>query len=481
MIKNSHISDLISKASATLCLVSVVAFSACSDKDDFTTDSGYKLRYSTDTLAFEPLITEQTTSTRAIMVYNKSGKDIRVDNIALESPDNNFQINVDGRNGNSFDNIEIRDNDSLFIYVRAQPAEAADHNSVIINDKIVFTYNDNREEIVLNAVAQNAMIVRGLTISNDTTWTNEQPILVFDSLKVANGATLTIKQGTEILFHNGAIFQVDGKIDVRGNASNPVLMSGDRYDKLTSSIPYTRLADQWQGIHITESSYGNIIEGAYIISTTFGIKIDSTATQSDEYKLMMNACMLRTASEGVLTSYGANIYISNSVLANGGYRNVWIEGGDCIFNHCTITCYSSTRMYGSLCLGSNYGNPLTRADVNNCIIYGSVRQELNLGNEEGQADTTSGFKYRLKNCLLADVYYTKDTTNFVDCVRNKAASYTRINGDYLYYDFHISENSAAIGIGSPDVIMQYQECMFDLDGNPRLNSIDAGAYAFISE
>lgn len=467
---------------AMMLIAIAVATSGCDDEYDFTSDASCHLSYSGDTLQFEPLLATRVTATHTIMVYNHSGEDLKVNEIELHSANGNFQINVDGRTGTRFSDVEIPDGDSIYIFVRAKVPEQSVDTAVLIQDSITFSYNGNHDRIVLSAYSQNANIMQGQTIKHDTTWTNAKPFLILDSLRIAKGATLTIEQGSIVLLHNGASITVDGTLDVKGTASAPVLIGGDRYDNLTSMIPYNRLSKQWGGINISASSSGNHIEGTLIRSSTYGITIDSAPLPTDgSYRLTIANSEIRTASEGVLYANHANIYAYNTVLANGGYRTVYLRGGQYLFNHCTIACYSSgNRMLGALTLQGDATNPLTQADFNNCIVYGSYTNELNLPTLASA--TTANYKF--SHCLIRN-NKPNDTERFTDNIWSKDPKFT-IDGSYLYYDFHLKDStSAAYGIGDTLLLTQYPECATDLDANPRTsgNHIqpDAGAYSWVKK
>lgn len=449
---------------------SLLLLNSCEDDDDYSTDGNNHLQYSTDTLAFEPLITTQLTSTRVLKVYNKSGKNLKIDNIELKSSRNDFQINVDGQTGTKFSNLKIKDNDSLYIFVRADINKNNTDSTILITDSIEFDYNGNKDKVILSALTRDANILTNYTVNKDTTWTNSKPFLIFDSLKIAKGATLKIEEGTEILFHNGATLTVDGTLNIKGTVAAPVLLGGDRYDHLTSGIPYLRLSNQWGGIKFTQNSTNNVLIGTIIRSSTFGIVIDSAATEDNTYRLTIGNSEIKTSSDGILTSSYANVSVYNSVLANGGPRTLWIKGGKSLFNQCTIANYSSGNRYnGAVVLK---GGEQTQITFNNCIVYGSFTNEIEIDN-----DTKN---YTFSHCLIKDEIPT-DTSKYNSCYWNMNPDFT-IKASDLYYNYEIDSISGARKIGDKNLLIQYPETSTDLNGNNRLQESelpDAGAYAWI--
>ena len=90
-----------------------MALTSCIE-DDFTTSSSDVLEFSTDTLAFDTVLTEEGTATRRFMVYNRHKKMINISSITLDggNPQVKFYLNVDGMSGEAFNNVEIRGEDS---------------------------------------------------------------------------------------------------------------------------------------------------------------------------------------------------------------------------------------------------------------------------------------------------------------------------------------------------------------------------------
>ncbi|MBR6106039.1 MAG: hypothetical protein IKP81_13400 [Paludibacteraceae bacterium] len=459
---------LIAVLSATLLLT------ACEDEPDFSTDGRLRLSYSTDSVKFEPLVTGQATSTRTIKVWNNSGEDLKIGNVELRSASNSFQMVVDGRSGTSINNLELLNGDSLFIFVRANLKENEDKQPVLINDSIVLTYNGNKDRIILNAVGQNAVVLRNYTIEKDTVWTNVQPFLVFGKLEVAEGATLTVKAGTEILFHRGASLSVAGKIDIRGNASDMVLLSGDRLDELSPGLPYTNIYGQWEGIRFMSTSTNNIMEGVLMRGATYGIEIDTAEIVDNQWRLTIANSDIRTSKRGNLKVWNARVKAYNSVFANGGSQNVFLAGGEFLFNHCTLSenSVSALRFKESLVLQGSEERPISNAQFNNCIINGSSSNEV-------EVDGSDWCTYSINNSLVNTT--SEDTASFYkQCLFNKSAGFS-FRPKY-YYDFHIDSISFARNIGDSTLVKVYPECATDLDGNIRQKGkTDAGAYTFEGE
>ena len=72
-------------------------FTACSDYESFSSDPSFRLAFSTDTVAFDTLISTIPSSTKTLFVYNYNNDGMRINTIQLEGGTNSrFRVNVDG-------------------------------------------------------------------------------------------------------------------------------------------------------------------------------------------------------------------------------------------------------------------------------------------------------------------------------------------------------------------------------------------------
>ena len=100
--------------------VALVAVCSSCIEDGFTTSPSDVLAFNCDTLAFDTVITLQGTATKQMVVYNRSKKQINISSIEVAglATKGHFHLNVDGIRGDSFQNVEIRGNDSIFIFIQ---------------------------------------------------------------------------------------------------------------------------------------------------------------------------------------------------------------------------------------------------------------------------------------------------------------------------------------------------------------------------
>ena len=479
-------------ASIFFCLCAGIFFS-CKD-DNFTSNSSYKLSFSTDTLFFDTVFTIPiATPTKRIMVYNNTSENIRIENINLFSNNNYFQVNVNGRSGTVFHDVELRSKDSLFIFVQVLVNELGQNAPLYILDALEFRYNGNLQKIILQTYGQDVHWRRKFTIAENTRWTNDKPYLIYDTLTVENDVALHIDAGATLYFHNGATMVVKGTLNVEGNASDPVIFRGDRTDNLFSGLPYDKLSGQWGGILLTKESTGNRINGAMIRNGTFGIQIDPAEIQSGVHRLILSNSQIHNTKQTAFKATNATAYVYNSVISNGAYTCVLLEGGEYRFNQSTIANYpGSTRIFGALILSNheqfetNQLIPL-KAEFNNCIIYGSSQQEIKTYNLNGNGNAMNDFNYTFRSCLIryqSNQYTARPEFNlqsdaFQNVIWNEDPAFLSVDNDS--YNFHIRISSAAIEKGDPEIITSYSECATDKDEVVRspYKNPDIGAYEYV--
>jgi hypothetical protein len=208
-----------------VCLFAVVFLTACSDDDSFTTSSSCHLTFSENEVSLDTLFSQTPSSTRSFWVYNNSGKALRCSNVRLEKGNQTgFRVNVDGtflgkEVGYQMHDVEIHAGDSIRVFVElTSPANGMDEPQKV-TDNIVFHLESGVEQkISLNAWTWDAVKERTLVIDKDTIISSAKPIVVYDSIKVNEGATLTLSAGTKMFFHENAGIVVDGSLRCLGEA-----------------------------------------------------------------------------------------------------------------------------------------------------------------------------------------------------------------------------------------------------------------------
>lgn len=446
--------------------------------DDITTSPTDVLTFSTDTLNFDTIFTDVGTPTARLIVYNKANKAVNISSIKFANSDSYFKMNVDGMNNESFTNVEIMAKDSIFIFIECFIPENSDKQALRINDKIQFVTNGVLQEVELEAYGQNVTRLRGETITADTRFTADEPYVVFDSLVIAEGATLTIDPGTMLLFHDKAKMVVKGSIQAVGRPGEMIDFRGDRLDNVLPNVAYDILAGQWEGITIEKNSFDNRLEYVNMRSTVYGLRIDSCANLEIPKLTIVNS-WLHNSQGTVLESKYAWVDAYGVCFSEAADAVVSLTGGKHTFIQCTIANnYLFSAVYDPLlslfhCLpedAEENSNPLMQASFENSIIYG-MAADIN------QSDLT-GSNVFLRNVLMKSA--GSDDDNFINCLWDEDPLFYTVRNEYIF-NYHLMPDSPAIGAGNPEYVNSL--CIIDMDGRNRLSSgnPDLGAYVYVPE
>ena len=477
------------KGNQILLLISLIGtlfFLSC--KDEFTTDSSYRLSYSTDSLKFDTIFTEELTPLSVIKIYNETDKDIQIESCDLLTPNNCFQINLDGKSGTHFENINIFSGDSLYLFVQFFSNEVGVNAPLLIEGSIIFSYNKNKERIVLTAYGQDVHRIKSDTIKGNVEWTNDKPYIIYDTLRVDSTATLTIQEGVTLYFHPRATMQVDGRLICNGTFDAPIIFRGERKEK-----SYENVNNQWGGIHFSGNSTNNQLLFTEIKNGYYGIKIDSAEIDEKVPRLIIGNSLIQHVKRSVLDAHCANVYAYNSLFLRGEIRsNVVLQGGIYTFNHCTFAKTSSgkgeygitpyTVLLADKSIDSTQGSIPLNAQFNNCIIF-SLNKETSLKFE--CENPSEQFQYKFNHCLfpannIEEEFYSDEF--FIESVWEENPQFVSLKKD-PGYDFHLEENSAARQKGDLEILKSYPECLTDKDNITRQNDTlpDLGAYQWHEE
>ncbi len=443
-------------------------------EDGISTNRADQPTFSTDTLSLGTVITDEATPTARFIVYNLHDKIINIDEISLRQNEKGiFRVNVDGISNDRFSNIEIRPNDSIFVFVEATLPENGSNDAVEVLSYIDFTTIGVTKTVVISANGQDVHRLRGAVIDTDTRFTADKPYQIFDSLVVAEGATLTLDAGVHLMFHdkNGSL-RVNGTLKCLGTPEKNINMTGDRTGYVAAKIPYEIMSGQWSGVMFAPTSSANEMLYTSIRNTVNGVIVDN-ATGSPALKIV--GSQLRNSQGYVLESHGSDLFIAATELADASAGVVLLDGGNHTINHCTIANYYLFSALGGPALqflhidaesDNGSGLPYLTADISNSIIYGN-------GKELSHGDLENTGVY-IKNTLFG-VSGANDS-NFIDCEWLADPCYYTVRSDY-HFDYRLRPESAAIGKGSP--LLMLEESRIDRYGNRQNNDApDMGAYVF---
>lgn len=354
---------------------------ACQDDWSFSVDDRYELEFSADTLELDTVFTGVSSGSYLFMVYNPNGVNLRFDAVMGGGASSSFRINLDGQGGAQILGQEIAAHDSLFCYVSVNIPESDDLGYFREFDSVRFVLESGNVQYVrLRACGENAVRLKGRRIMSDTTLTAHKPFLIYDSLYVAEGATLTLAPGTRLYFHNDAVLDIAGRIVAQGSQDSMIVMRGDRLDVMQTvpPVPYDLRSSQWRGIRIRGGSYDNVFRYCDIHSSDFGIKADSAA--ADRIKLGLYSSIINNVKGNCIEATGCRIEVANSQITNAGVSCVDVAGGVSDFMFCTIASFSLWSLGEQAVMVTDRRDgvpvPFVGARFRNCIITGRHADEF---------------------------------------------------------------------------------------------------------
>lgn len=454
-----------------IVFVALATLTGCIE-DGFSSSSSDQPTFSVDTLQMGVIFTEQPSTTHRFTVYNRAGKSIMISDIGLSGENASlFRLNVDGFSGRQFSNVEIRANDSIFVFVETTLPANDCTVPVEVTASLDFLTNGVKRSVTIAAQGRDVNRIETLVIDKNTRFEAGKPYQIIDSLVVAPGATLTIQPGAELLFHDGAMMVVRGTLKAVGEPGKEITFSGDRTGFVASDISFDIMSRQWIGMFFTNTSRNNELSYAHVCNTWQGVTVDG-AFSSKPVELKMVNTRLRNSGDLVLEVYHANIKAYGCEFAEAANGPVYLQGGDHTFNHCTFANYYLFTAIGGPILQFGHvdeesddtsGLPYTKADISNSIIYG-------LGSDLSHGDL-SGKEIYLRRCLLKSA--GTDDENFINCLWDTDPGFLTVREDY-YFDYRLHDDSPALGAADP--ALTAQEASTDRYGLPRGSAPDLGAY-----
>jgi hypothetical protein len=464
-------------SAAALVLLSSSLFISCK-KDTITTNPADKLSFSTDTLTFDTVFTSLGSTSLYFTVHNPNDQKISVSNIRLAGGDLSiYRLNIDGFQTNEISDIEIPAHDSIYVFVAVTIDPTNENNPFVMYDSVMFETNGNVQSVVLQAWGQNAHFFYGEIIGTQE-WFDDKPYVIIHSILVDSNETLTINAGCRIYMHADSRFYVYGTLKVLGQIHDSVQFRGDRLEYYYIDDP-----GNWEGIHLLRSSHDNEFNYAVIKEAIVGIRVDSLKETSAPKLTLRNSVIKYTLSSGIL-GITSDIYAENSLVFSCGEWNAQLEfGGNYEFQNCTFANYSNTvinhqrpvvRMSNYYYYQDDQGDHYLPADLDasftNCIVYGSLENEL-----DRDARNESQFNYTFDHCNLKladsiDFSAPHNVTHFLNVQKNQDPKFKDVS--YEKDDYHIDAGSPCINAGMDNLIF------FDLDGKSRISPFDIGCYEY---
>ena len=480
---------------------------SCSDDDEtFDNSPSRPIYFSQDTVSFDTIFTAIGSATKELTIYNPNNKGVRLSSVRLGSNGSSgFRVNLDGQYNTQFYDVEIFHEDSIFCFIEVTVDPHDSDSPILITDSLLFTLSNGvTRRVLLQAYGQDIITMRDVTIQSDTTLAPTRPLVIYDSLVVDSGVTLTIQPGTTLCFHKGAGLRVYGTLLCNGTLEQPIIMRGDRTDRLFPYLPYDRLDGQWEGIWLYPESHNNLFNYCDIHSGNYGIVAPNEKDKNrlDDYdedelpKYTITNCIIHNVVSDAIYLQRTKAEFYNCQISNAGGNCVTVVGGTTRFFHCTLAqFYPWDAEHGSALYFSNYMDkvpyPLHLIEFTNSIITGYADDEL-FGSRLENSDAT--FKYRFVNSLINTVITDEEAKDFPGCrfepdpkdfkdkkeeerPVNRATQFRLVDTDIYLYDFRLDTLSTARQLG--DGALTPDNCRRDLRGTLRpTDHPDAGCYQF---
>jgi hypothetical protein len=464
----SILSNLKLSPKAFICtslLIGIGLFSSCQLQNEIPFEgSEFTLRFSQDTVFFDTVFTEQTTTTQRLKVYNDYDGLITIGQIAMSGANSPFQITVNGFPSDSFEEIKILGGDSLLVLLEANIDAENQDNPYIVEDRLQFTSAANNQEVPIIAWGQDANYLRDSVLVCNTTWTAGKPYVIYDNILIDSLCTLTIEPGARIYSHVNSNIYVKGQMTVNGTSQNRVVFANDRFDEPFASAP-----GQWNGITFLVGSSGNRISYADIKNAVNGIWL-GTPDDNTEFDLVVNNCIIENMSQSGVLAFTSDVSLQNTLINNcRQFAFAGLAGGNYQLLQSTFANYAYGMIkqeptmaitdYLELNDGSAIGEDVN-LEIINSIIWGPDTEELALLNQGEFVFTLS-----IQNSLLK-------TSNTDLDVNDNLLNMDPLFVDSRAFDYQLSEGSPAIDAGLDIGFMG------DLNDSLRTPPVDIGAYEF---
>ena len=459
---------------AIACSLVLLAFTSCIE-DGFTTSSSDVLAFNKDTVAFDTVITLQGTATKQMVVYNRSKKQISISSIKVAglASKGHFHLNVDGVRGDEFHNVEIRGNDSIFIFIEARLDEMEKDEPTLVEDRLDFVTNGVTQHVLLSAWGQDVVRINGDTIGRTTRLTADKPYLIYDTVFVKEGVTLYIDAGATLLFHDKAAMRCAGRMLANGTAEEPITFRGDRLDRVVGRTSFDIMSGQWGGIIFTPPTMNNVLSHVIMKGSSIGMHCTANSDTTHCALKLVN-CVLTNSASTCLATQTCYVQLIGTEISDAAEEVAYFAGGKVLASQCTFANYYLFKVpsfpivnvfnveYSDGSIGK------IKARFDNSIICG-LSKELN----EGKLDD---FDVYLRYCLLRSD--GTDDAHFINCVWGGDPLFLTVRDDYIF-DYRLGNESDAIGKGNPDYCPA--EARYDHYGIDRLTrgAIDLGAYTWV--
>ncbi len=451
--------------------LAVVTLSSCIS-DEISTSASDVLSFSTDTVKFDTVITRQGSPTKQFLVFNKSKKTLNISSIRVAGESKgHFFLNVDGMKGDEFHDIEVRGQDSIFVFVESRLDPTNQDEPEYLEDNIEFVTNGVTQKVAVTAWGQDVIILNDTTLSSPTHLTASKPYVVYGTLTVDTLTHVTLDPGTTLLFHDKASMLVKGRLTAQGTQDKPITLRGDRLDHVVGEIGYDIMSGQWDGVYFNYGSFDNELSYVTMRGCYYGMQVFSY--DMGHRSLHLFNCVLHNST--LLTLMGVNAWIDaeGCEFSDAGVVVADFLGGKLSFVNCTFAnYYLFAAIEGPILnLETEYDDGTTApfdGHFDNCIFYGNT-SELNM-------NALDGYNVIMRNCLFKS--NGEDDSCFINCMWDADPMFYTEREKYIF-DYRLRDGSDAIARGDRSYCPE--SARYDRYGVDRFagEGHDIGAYVWV--
>ncbi|WP_126969682.1 choice-of-anchor Q domain-containing protein [Gynurincola endophyticus] len=419
----------------TSYLIIIVFVALACNKTDLTSGLSGGVKFSVDSLKFDTLLAGLPSSVHTVKVFNTSNEDVVFDKVELGGGTlSNFSINLHGRSGSSFSNIQLPAKDSIYLFVTVTPANTSADHLFLIRDSITFSHKNLTQKLQLEAYAEPVTVYKNVTIQNDLTLEAGKSYFIQGIFTVAENVKLNISEGVKIYVYPNSPIEIKGILNVNGNAEKPVLFTTYRKDYLTSG--------SWEGIRLSANNQLHTIKYTRIEYAKNAIILEST--QPGNTQLTIEGSAIRFSLSAALRLKNINLSLNNSEITNNNINISMEGGGEYNLKQVTAATYSTMHTLHQVAgisindTGASETNPM-KVDILNSIIWGDLSDELRF--LKGSNHSIVNIRYSIYKMTLQ-----KDDINISES-QTTDPLFAEIDISKKIFNFKLSSGSPAIDKG----------------------------------
>ncbi len=486
-----------------LILILGIIFISCRAEDsDFPIPSahqGFDFSLSRDSIIMDTIPSEYLSATYNIRLYNPSKRAITLKSIKLLDTEKGFSINVDGSFGQSFEEVELRERDSIYIFAKAFLPIGQEDEPTKVEDILEIVDNKGRVlNVPIIAIRQNVEHIKSLVIEQDLTRATQRPWLVRDSIIVEQGAKLKMKSPAQIWFQDNAYMRVKGELEIEGRAEQAVRFCSTRWDKFLPLVPYSHLTGQWGGVFFDEGAKAKLAY-LHLVNASFGLHFAPNKGADEQHPITIKHCRVHNIKGAGINADLGYFKVSDSEISNTLGSCLVLSGGRYDIERSSIINYypwpdirtDEALIYQDQSQDKaliNQANPASFLHIKHSIIDGEMpvytRQREQRGGEVKLSilrDKATEAPIRFSHCYLRSIQFPNNQYYQFQNILYRARK-TKTEELYQYlgedkdkkkdyrFDFRPKATAPFIGLGLDG------SSFSDLDGKVREPKMTYGAY-----